>query len=392
MPSATKTTNLGLNQWSGNEYPKRLDFLEDNAAIDGAVGKLANLTTDDKTNLVGAINEHETQINSLDVNKADLIDGKVPAEQLPEMNYLTPTGDSKDNKVTFTEAITDVDIATGDTHATLFGKILKNFNTLRESIYNIVNGGTTVGKAVTLNGLLSSIAELNFVKGVSSAIQTQLNGKAPTNHASTGTGYGLGTTANYGHVKTRNDLNATTYVDGEALSAYQGKVLSDKLYTTKPVLLATIPLNLTTAVDIKSYISNGYNPYDEYIFDLSGSITTQNTHPSQAQSLGIGLGSNPASGIDIDFVEMIVPPATTRTHTINVKSSAQAIYYRYDSYSHRKSYAFPGNSVNYLPAILSTLDTTTAYTQFKVYNPSTTYLQLSSNTLVLKIYGLNYTL
>lgn len=41
MPSVNKTMNLGLNQWASNEYPKRLDFVEDNAAIDAAIGKLA---------------------------------------------------------------------------------------------------------------------------------------------------------------------------------------------------------------------------------------------------------------------------------------------------------------------------------------------------------------
>lgn len=55
------------------------------------------------------------------------------------------------------------------------------------------------------------------------------NGKAPNNHASTGTGYGVGTTANYGHVKTRNDVNASSYVAGEALSAYQGYVVNNKI-------------------------------------------------------------------------------------------------------------------------------------------------------------------
>ncbi|WP_277668644.1 hypothetical protein [Caproiciproducens galactitolivorans] len=34
MPSANKTPNYGLNQWQGNEYPKRTDFVEDNAIID----------------------------------------------------------------------------------------------------------------------------------------------------------------------------------------------------------------------------------------------------------------------------------------------------------------------------------------------------------------------
>ena len=33
MPSVNKTS-LGLNQWEGNEYPKRVDFNEDNKIID----------------------------------------------------------------------------------------------------------------------------------------------------------------------------------------------------------------------------------------------------------------------------------------------------------------------------------------------------------------------
>ncbi|AOT70694.1 hypothetical protein [Geosporobacter ferrireducens] len=37
MPSMNKTTNYGLNQWLGNEYPKRQDFMEDNAKIDAAL-------------------------------------------------------------------------------------------------------------------------------------------------------------------------------------------------------------------------------------------------------------------------------------------------------------------------------------------------------------------
>ncbi len=51
--------------------------------------------------------------------------------------------------------------------------------------------------------------------------------KAPNSHASTGTTYGLGSTNNYGHVKTINGLTQSSHVDGTALSAYQGKVLND---------------------------------------------------------------------------------------------------------------------------------------------------------------------
>lgn len=40
MPSKNKTTNLGLNQWLGNEYVKRQDFVEDNKKIDDAFSEL----------------------------------------------------------------------------------------------------------------------------------------------------------------------------------------------------------------------------------------------------------------------------------------------------------------------------------------------------------------
>jgi hypothetical protein len=49
-------------------------------------------------------------------------------------NYLTKTGDSKDNTVTFTEAATDTDIVTGESHSTIFGKLLKSIKTFRASI------------------------------------------------------------------------------------------------------------------------------------------------------------------------------------------------------------------------------------------------------------------
>ena len=37
MPSENKTPHYGLNQWQGNEYAKRQDFVDDNAAIDTAI-------------------------------------------------------------------------------------------------------------------------------------------------------------------------------------------------------------------------------------------------------------------------------------------------------------------------------------------------------------------
>lgn len=37
MPASQKTEHLGLNQWQGTDKPKRIDFVEDNAAVDRAI-------------------------------------------------------------------------------------------------------------------------------------------------------------------------------------------------------------------------------------------------------------------------------------------------------------------------------------------------------------------
>ena len=51
----------------------------------------------------------------------------------------------------------------------------------------------------------------------------------PKSHASTTTEYGGASTTNYGHVKLRDNLTASTYTSAEALSSYQGKILNDKI-------------------------------------------------------------------------------------------------------------------------------------------------------------------
>ena len=40
MPSSKKTPNIGLNDWTGNEYVKRQDFCDDNNKIDTEIGNL----------------------------------------------------------------------------------------------------------------------------------------------------------------------------------------------------------------------------------------------------------------------------------------------------------------------------------------------------------------
>lgn len=62
-------------------------------------------------------------------------------------------------------------------------------------------------------------------------VTTQLNNKAPIDHAAIHTGYGVGTPSDYGHVRTINDLNQSSFSSGDALSAYQGYVLKHSIDT-----------------------------------------------------------------------------------------------------------------------------------------------------------------
>lgn len=92
----------------------------------------------------------------------------------------------------------------------------------------ISNGSGNVGVSAT------TATELGYVHGVTSAIQTQINGKAPTDHASSGTSYGVGSSTNFGHVKVADNLSTSSF-DSTApvvLSAYRGKLLNDALTAT----------------------------------------------------------------------------------------------------------------------------------------------------------------
>lgn len=76
---------------------------------------------------------------------------------------------------------------------------------------------------------ISKITE-NFDKIESNgALNTDVNLKAPINHAVNTNTYGLGTSTVFGHVKIINSTTSTAYVDGEVLSAYQGKILMDAI-------------------------------------------------------------------------------------------------------------------------------------------------------------------
>ena len=122
-----------------------------------------------------------------------------------------------------------------------FNRIEGNTQYLKDEVdsHKAENASTTAKGHVQLSSSTSSTstslaATASAVKTVKDEVQAELNthkadntAHVPQAHASSDTTYGVGTTANYGHCKTINNLTQSSHVDGTALSAYQGYVLSN---------------------------------------------------------------------------------------------------------------------------------------------------------------------
>ena len=194
----------------------------------------------------------------------------------------------------------------GDTGATGNGiqSIVLKSTTGKKKTYRITfTNGTTFDYDV-YDGEDGSSSEVEIVTSWNNTLSDEkvpseklsknsLDGKAPTSHASSSNTYGLGSTSNYGHVKTVNGLTQSSHSDGAALSAYQGKVLKDEI-DAKPSA-SDIPTKISDlqndsdfietsstsglikndgSVDTTNYLpASNYVPY--YYADCSTSASTQ---------------------------------------------------------------------------------------------------------------------
>lgn len=96
--------------------------------------------------------------------------------------------------------------------------------------------------------------------------------KAPVNHSSTTTGYGVGTTEAYGHVKVLNTL-PDSYSPGEACSAYKAYYIQNK----RVLLSKYIGMNTNSTYSFKGtigFLTCGINSSTSasqmYVFDTLG--------------------------------------------------------------------------------------------------------------------------
>lgn len=131
------------------------------------------------------------------------------------------------------------------------------------------NGIVTVGTF----GSSSSTTATDFV----SCADTRLSdSRTPKTHASTATTYGVGTETKYGHNKVINGLTASSYQNGESLSAYQGKVLNDTINDVASRFGSAIS-NLEDELEFKvdkAVVSGGTNILKGDPVNTSGTSTT----------------------------------------------------------------------------------------------------------------------
>ena len=105
MSSTNKTTNLGLNQWTGNDSPKREDFNNDNQIIDEKIGTLGTQMAEmaNKTGKVGTKEVDESNIKDnytlrydAEKDKIVYVDNKIDrVPPNPVTNFTAEKGNAK---------------------------------------------------------------------------------------------------------------------------------------------------------------------------------------------------------------------------------------------------------------------------------------------------------
>lgn len=131
MPSTNKTPNLQLNQWAGNEYVKRQDFVDDNNKIDEAYGELKReienkasdargTSFDNSTNGMAATNVQD----AIEENKTSILNNTNLANQaLNKANEAFQRGDNVKTQLVDKLISEGLEVSTNNTFEELIGNI-----------------------------------------------------------------------------------------------------------------------------------------------------------------------------------------------------------------------------------------------------------------------------
>lgn len=117
-----------------------------------------------------------------------------------------------------------------------------------ETTYGVAST-TDYGHVKTSTGITNSSGTISVAYGTTAGTACEGNdsrlsdARTPTAHASSATTYGVGTTTNYGHNKTIDNLTKTSLTNGESLSAHMGNSLGK--------MIAPVQANTTASTTYK---------------------------------------------------------------------------------------------------------------------------------------------
>ena len=213
-----------------------------------------------------------------------------------------------------------------------------------ESAQTAANTAQSVAEAAQTTAAAAQSTATAAQSAVSS-LESEISGKAPTNHASTATTYGVGTNSNYGHVKVLSSYDGQTMTnDGQALgpeAAYgmywKGAYICAG-YTTASIpsggTITQIPITSTKLSNMDGQFSITSNAIQisnpgtylviASVFFSVGTQTQQNgVYVYQGSSAAFSTSSNTEIGGKYDFggptVQCIATPITvTNTSYITV--------------------------------------------------------------------------
>ena len=173
---------------------------------------------------------------------------------------------------------------------------------------------------------------VDFANLVKTYITSQLSGKAPTNHASTATTYGVGNATNYGHVKVDSNPTASStnaVASGGVKSALDGKAPTNHASTTTTYGVASetnyghvkivdyVSMGSTEAVTSNAVHNEIYGPMkiDQRLFKI------ELIQPKITASL-----SNIISNINNNGSKNLMPPIMSTYGGVNALNKSNQLY------------------------------------------------------------------
>lgn len=270
MPSINKTPNVGLNHWKGNEYIIRQDWVDDNLAIDNKIKEIednvkeikvpsnpSDIGAETPTGAQEKANKAETNakaytdkkietVNASLDTKANLVDGKIPVEELPPMDFIATSEKGAVNGVATLDE--KGKIKEGINVSKIEPFVLPTPVTIYSNTLSVSNSGTEEDTIII--GDLDEYFKVDVVINYSASVGYD-------------SGYGTGTQATTVYINNKSVATISANLDvASATHVFNSvtKTITRGIDLTKSIsTLNDIYFNLTATADTTNLINNGSN-------------------------------------------------------------------------------------------------------------------------------------